>query len=66
MPFGRSIMLLFFVLVAIAVSGAMLSWLEGPITYLTECDKTFFDFFDFTTSNILLPVGGIFIVMIYG
>ncbi len=28
--------------------------------------KTFFDFYDFTTTNILLPVGGIFIALFVG
>ena len=102
MPFGRVFMVLFFVLTAIAATGAMLSLLEVLIAYLTEqyrwtrrkatlltilgigmlgstatlsnsifakvtmFGKTFFDFFDFTTSNILLPVGGIFIALFVG
>lgn len=102
MPFGRIFMVLFFVLTAVAATGAMLSLLEVPIAYLTEqyrwtrrkatlltilgigllgstatlsnsifakvtvFGKTFFDFFDFTTSNVLLPVGGIFIALFVG
>ncbi|KUO78357.1 MAG: transporter [Desulfosporosinus sp. BRH_c37] len=102
MPFGRVFMSLFFVLTAIAATGAMLSLLEVPVAYLTEqyqwtrrkatmvtilgigllgstatlsnslfakvtvFGKTFFDFYDFSTSNILLPVGGIFIALFVG
>lgn len=102
MPFGRVFMVLFFVLTAIAATGAMLSLLEVPVAYLTEqfqwsrCKgtlltilgiallgttatlsnsifanvtifgKTFFDFFDFATSNVLLPLGGIFIALFVG
>jgi len=102
MPYGRVFMALFFVLTAIAATGAMLSLLEVQVAYLTEkfqwsrrkatlltmlaigslgstatlsssifakvtvFGKTFFDFFDFTTTNILLPVGGIFIALFVG
>ena len=102
MPLGRVFMVLFFVLTAIAATGAMLSLLEVPIAYLTEqyqwtrrkatlltilgigllgstatlsnsllaevtvLGKTFFDFFDFATSNVLLPLGGIFIALFVG
>jgi len=102
MPFGRAFMALFFVLTAIAATGAMLSLLEVMVAYLTEqyqwtrrkatlltilaigslgstatlsnsifakvtvFGKTFFDFYDFATSNILLPVGGIFIALFVG
>jgi len=102
MPFGRAFMALFFVLTAIAATGAMLSLLEVQVAYLTEqfqwtrrkatlvtilaigslgstatlsnsifakvtvFGKTFFDFFDFTTTNILLPLGGIFIALFVG
>lgn len=102
MPFGRVFMVLFFMLTAVAATGAMLSLLEVQIAYLTEqyrwtrrkatlltilgigllgstatlsnsifakvtvFGKTFFDFFDFTTSNVLLPVGGIFIALFVG
>ena len=102
MPFGRVFMVLFFLLTAVAATGAMLSLLEVIIAYLTEqyqwtrrkatlltilaigslgstatlsnsifakatmFGKTFFDFYDFTTTNILLPVGGIFIALFVG
>lgn len=102
MPFGSVFMVLFFVLTAIAATGAMLSLLEVPVAYLTEqyawsrrkatlltilgigllgstatlsnsilanvtfFDKNFFDLFDFATSNLLLPLGGIFIALFVG
>ena len=102
MPFGGVFMVLFFVLTAIAATGAMLSLLEVPVAYLTEqhhwsrrnatlltilgigllgstatlsnsilanitlFGKNFFDFYDFTTSNVLLPLGGIFIALFVG
>ncbi|MDQ7096985.1 sodium-dependent transporter [Desulfosporosinus sp. PR] len=102
MPLGRIFMVLFFILTAIAATGAMLSLLEVPIAYLTEqyqwsrrnatlltilgigligstatlsnsilskvliFGKTFFDFYDFATSNVLLPLGGIFIALFVG
>ena len=102
MPFGSVFMVLFFVLTAIAATGAMLSLLEVPVAYLTEqyhwsrrnatlltifgigllgstatlsnsilanvtvFSMNFFDFYDFTTSNVLLPLGGIFIALFVG
>ena len=103
MPFGQVFMAVFFVLAAIAATGAMLSLLEVPVAYLTEeqkvvalspprCSrqgvmgavgslatlststladtmvvgKTFFDLFDFASSNILLPIGGIVICIFVG
>lgn len=97
MPFGKIFMVLFFLLVSIAATGAMISLLEVPVAYFTEALKwsrvkaslvtvisialvgttatlsysilaeakvfgrTFFDLYDFITSNILLPVGGLLI-----
>ncbi|MFZ5753629.1 MAG: sodium-dependent transporter [Bacillota bacterium] len=97
MPLGNIFMVLFFLLVSIAATGAMISLLEVPVAYFTEelkwsrlkatlvtiisialvgttatlsfstlgdtkfFDKTFFDLYDFLTSNILLPVGGLLI-----
>jgi NSS family neurotransmitter:Na+ symporter len=102
MPFGQVFLTMFFVLAAIAATGAMISLLEVPVAYLTEelkwsrpvatissagimgvvgvlatlststlaetkyFGKTFFDLFDFASSNILLPVGGIFICLFVG
>ena len=92
-PFGHLFMVLFFVLSAIAATGAMLSILEVPVSVLSEpfhmsrtrgdpdqpagagavgstCalssstladvqvgGKTFFDLFDFVSSNVLMPLG---------
>jgi NSS family neurotransmitter:Na+ symporter len=102
MPFGGLFTFLFFVLVAVAAMGAMLSLMEVPVAFLTERLRwkrvgatvltaalmallgvgaafsssllsefklfglTFFDLYDFTTSNLLLPLGGIFIALFVG
>lgn len=102
MPFGRFFMVLFFILVAVAATGAMLSLLEVPVAYLVEehkltrrvatlltivaialvgstatlstsllsqhlfFGKNLFDLYDFVTSNILLPLGGIFFALFVG
>ncbi|HEX9114868.1 MAG TPA: sodium-dependent transporter [Anaerolineae bacterium] len=102
MPFGQVFMVLFFVLAAIAATGAMLSLFEVPVAFLSErtrlsrlsatlvtaiglaligstaalsgstlasfklFDKTMFDLFDYLTSNILLPVGGLLISLFVG
>lgn len=97
MPFGNVFVVIFFVLTAIAATGAMLSLLEVPVAFMNErlglsrrgatlvtllgllivgsgaalsnstlanvkvFGKTFFDLFDATSSNLLLPLGGLFI-----
>lgn len=102
MPLGGLFTFLFFVLAAVAATGAMISLIEVPVAYLTErlhwtrvqatitaagsmavlgvgaglsssllsnfkiLGRTFFDLYDFTTSNVLLPVGGIFIALFVG
>lgn len=102
MPFGQFFMVIFFILAAIAATGAMLSLVEVPVAYLSEqlklsrtkatiittvllmligstaalsssslsgvmvFGKSFFDLFDFLTSNIMLPVGGFFIAIFTG
>jgi len=102
MPFGQVFLTMFFVLAAIAATGAMISLLEVPVAYLTEekhwsrlkatlfsaglmgavgvlatlststlseklvYGKTFFDLFDFVSSNVFLPVGGIIICLFVG
>ena len=102
MPFGSIFMVLFFVLAAIAATGAMLSLLEVPVAFLEErfklsrpratisvsillaligstaalsnsvladatiLGKTFFDLYDFISSNLLLPMGGLFITIFVG
>lgn len=102
MPFGAFFGGLFFVLLAVAALGSMVSLLEVPVAYVMErmrwsrvrsvivvsvlClmlgvpsalsmglvpelkvgDKSFFDFVDFTASNIFLPLGGLLIVIFTG
>ncbi|STQ90592.1 sodium-dependent transporter [Iodobacter fluviatilis] len=102
MPGGSIFMALFFILTAIAATGAILSILEVPVAMLIErCDwsrkkataisiliiaffglpaalsqsltsnlKFFglntFDLFDYISSNILMPVGGILICLFAG
>ncbi|MFZ5590428.1 MAG: sodium-dependent transporter [Bacillota bacterium] len=99
MPLGQLFLAMFFVLTAIAATGAMISLLEVPVSYLCEerkwprwqataasvlgiallgstatlststlsnftlFGKTMFDLFDFASSNILLPAGGIAIAI---
>lgn len=101
-PLGTVFMVLFFILVSIAATGAMLSLLEVPVAYLVEerhwtrpfatlaavigialvgstatlsatVLKTikpfgldFIDLYDFLTSNIFMPVGGITIAVFLG
>lgn len=102
MPFGQLFLTMFFVLAAIAATGAMISLLEVPVAYLTEelhwsratatissaglmgvvgvlatlststmaktmvFGKTFFDLFDFVSSSLVLPIGGILICLFVG
>ncbi|MBN2471269.1 MAG: sodium-dependent transporter [Anaerolineae bacterium] len=102
MPLGSVFMVLFFVLCAVAATGAMLSLLEVPVAILNEqfrlsrrnatlitlaglavvgslaalsssitADlKLFgmnaFNLYDYTTSNILLPLGGLLICVFVG
>ena len=101
-PMGQGLMVVFFVLAAIAATGAMLSLMEVPVVILHErvglsrtkatlltivllvilgstsalSNSTLadhrlfgmspFDLFDFVSSNIILPVGGIFIALFVG
>ena len=102
MPFGSIFVVLFFVLGAIAATGAMLSIMEVPVAYLHQrfalsrpkataltasflaligstaalsnsslagfrlFGMTMFDLYDFLTSNLLLPLGGLFICIFAG
>lgn len=99
MPMGHLFMVLFFVLSAVAATGAMLSILEVPVSVMagrfnisrtkatlinlgllgvigSTCalsnnvlahvklfGMTFFDLFDFVSSSILMPAGGIFLCL---
>lgn len=102
MPFGQFFMALFFILAAIAATGAILSILEVPVAMLSErfhfsrkqatlmsigviglfgIPATLsmsltagwtvfglnpFDLFDYISSNILMPLGGILICLFVG
>jgi NSS family neurotransmitter:Na+ symporter len=102
MPFGNVFVVAFFVLGAIAATGAMLSIMEVPVAYLHQrfgvsrakstvltvvllaligstaalsnslmanfklFGMTMFDLYDFLTSNLLMPVGGLFICIFVG
>lgn len=102
MPLGQLFLTLFFLLAAIAATGAMISLMEVPVAYLSEekdwprtkatlvsvltvalfgmlgtfstsilshvkvWGMTFFDFFDFSTSSILMPMAGIAISIFAG
>ena len=101
-PMGQALMVAFFVLAAVAATGAMLSLMEVPVVIFHErlglsrpkatllttfllatlgsgCalsnstlaefklfGMNLFDLFDFVSSNIILPAGGIFIVLFIG
>jgi len=101
-PMGQALMIAFFVLAAVAATGAMLSLMEVPVVILHErfamsrpkatlitiaglmligssCALTnnlmanfklfgmnMFDLFDFVSSNLLLPIGGILISLFVG
>lgn len=103
MPLGQVFMFLFFVLAAIAATGAMLSLFEVPVAFLEGAlgwsrkkatmltlaglvvvgstaalsgsvladftipgIGTMFDLWDYLTSNVLLPVGGLFLCIFLG
>lgn len=102
MPFGRVLMPMFFVLAAIAATGAMLSLFEVPVAFLVGTkgwdrkratlitlvalavvgstaalsgsvladfkimDMTMFDLFDWVTSVLLMPIGGLFVCLFVG
>lgn len=104
-PFGSILLVLFFVLCAIAATTAMISMVEVLIAYFTEekgmtrrkavviniiiiafigitatlsadktsvlggisvFGKTLFDAFDFASSNIFMPIGGLLIAILVG
>lgn len=102
MPGGNFFVIIFFLLTAIAATGAMISIVEVPVAFLTEqfrlprrnatlltlvllalmgalaalsfselsdvslFGKSFFDLYDYASSNILLPLGGLFICIFVG
>jgi NSS family neurotransmitter:Na+ symporter len=50
----------------IGVFGTLSSLSNGVLADVKIFGKTFFDLFDYTSSNILLPVGGLLVVMFVG
>lgn len=50
----------------IALLGSLSSLSQGVLANVTLFGKGFFDFFDYTSSNILLPLGGLLIVLFVG
>lgn len=48
------------------ILGSLCALSFGPLADFTVCGKTIFDIFDFCSSNILLPLGGIFISLYVG
>ncbi|NLM36362.1 MAG: sodium-dependent transporter [Clostridiales bacterium] len=104
-PFGRVLLIAFFVLTSIAATTAMISMMEVPITYFIEeknmsrkravlingaivalvgvlaalsssekgilgnvlvFGKSFFNLFDYLSSNLLMPIGGLLIAIFVG
>ncbi|QZE13114.1 sodium-dependent transporter [Halosquirtibacter laminarini] len=52
--------------VSVGVFGVLSSLSSGPLKEFTVLDKTIFNLFDFISSNILLPLAGLFIVLFAG
>lgn len=52
--------------VIVAILGSLSSLSQGTLKEYTLFGKSIFDIFDYTTSNIMLPVGGLFIVLFVG
>ncbi len=50
----------------IGIFGTLSSLSNGVLADVKIFGKTFFDLFDYTSSNILLPVGGLLVVMFVG
>lgn len=46
--------------------GSLSSLSQGILADVKVFGKTFFDFFDYTSSNIMLPVGGLLVVLFVG
>jgi neurotransmitter:Na+ symporter, NSS family len=50
----------------LALVGSLAALSNSSLSGVTLFGKTFFDLFDFTTQNILLPLGGLFILIFVG
>jgi NSS family neurotransmitter:Na+ symporter len=56
----------FIATVAISILGVFASLSFGPLKDYTLFGKSFFDILDYTASNVLLPLGGLLIVLFVG
>ncbi|MEX0446416.1 sodium-dependent transporter [Xenorhabdus sp. SGI246] len=54
------------VTVSIMLMGIPVSLSFGPLSHITLCGKTIFDILDFITSNVLMPLFGIIICLVFG
>ncbi len=52
--------------IIIGFFGTLSSLSIGPLKNILLFNKTFFDLFDYTSSNILLPIGGLLVVLFVG
>lgn len=52
--------------IVVGIFGSFSSLSQGVLSHITVFSKTFFDFFDYTSSNILLPIGGLLVVLLVG
>lgn len=52
--------------IGLALVGSTAALSNSTLANVTVAGKTFFDLFDFLTSNILLPLGGLFIAIFVG
>ncbi|HCT95111.1 MAG: Na+-dependent transporter [Bacteroidetes bacterium GWE2_39_28] len=52
--------------IIIGLFGTFSSLSQGPLKDITIFGKTFFDLFDYASSNVLLPVGGLLVVLFVG
>ncbi|WP_088189383.1 sodium-dependent transporter [Desulfosporosinus sp. FKA] len=53
-------------IIGIGLLGSTATLSNSLLSHVLLFGKTFFDFFDFATSNVLLPLGGIFIALFVG
>ncbi len=53
-------------LITLALTGSTAAFSNSLLAHVKPFGMTFFDLFDFTSSNILLPVGGLFITLFAG
>lgn len=54
------------IFILLGIVGSISSLSMGSLSHLTLWGKSIFDLFDFTSSNILLPIGGLLIVLFVG